>query len=222
MFSPPNCDPQFMSLLRSQRLETLSDERTTVYGLWPDFRLAFVNSGWRKFSSENGGDPQIPSQWQIGRSVMEAIRQPLQEFFHEQFARCLAENRPWDHLYECSTPDLYRLFHMRVVPLGKSEGLLAVHSPRYEQNLKTVVIEDHYRQLNGLVIQCSYCRRVRPKEKENEWHWVSDWGRRSPPQTSHGCCHLCRAIYLTPGEDGSEILIESIKTTGQHEVQTQG
>lgn len=94
---------------------------------------------------------------------------------------------------------------------------------RYEQSLKTVVTEDHYRQSNGFVIQCSYCRRVRPKEKENEneWHWVSDWGRRSPHQTSHGCCHLCRAIYLTPGVDGSEILIESIKTTAQHEVQTQ-
>jgi len=48
---------------------------------------------------------------------MDAIPLVLQPFFRQHFAAVLQEDRPWEHLYECSSPEQLRLFHMLVFSL---------------------------------------------------------------------------------------------------------
>ena len=128
----PFCDPLFLPLLSDFDLDQLESENDTIYGLWPDLTLAYASPAWTRFAAENDGEPAISTEWGQGRCILDAIAEPLWRFFVENFARSLQESRPWGHLYECSSADLYREFHMKVFPLGRAEGMLVVHSLRLE------------------------------------------------------------------------------------------
>lgn len=136
---PCRYDPEFLPLLEifsSFTIEALgrsglNSTANTVFGLWPDLRLAYTNPGWARFAALNDGEPDISCRWAIGSNIAAAISEPLRPFFVENYARCLWEMRPWEFDYDCSSPDMFRLYRMTVYPLN-GDGLLAVNSPRVE------------------------------------------------------------------------------------------
>jgi CheY-like chemotaxis protein len=67
------CDGAFAELLTSSHLHLLEDHPHTVYGVWSDLTLAYVNPAWFAFARRNGADQSIPGGWSIGRST---IRMP--------------------------------------------------------------------------------------------------------------------------------------------------
>lgn len=145
-------------------MEVIHTSENTVYGVRPDLTLAYVNLGWTRFAALNGGEPHISSEWNLGRCIEDAIAPVLRPFFSDNFSKCLRERRPWEHFYECSSAELYRKFCMKTFPLGKSEGLLIVHSLVREipqTGLAHEPLEENYRHPTGLIIQCCHCRRVR-------------------------------------------------------------
>lgn len=197
------CDPNFLSLLVG--FESLEGEHETVFGLWPDLRLAYVNPAWFRFARENEGEPAISRDWTLGRCILDAVAEPLRPFFVGNYSRCLEINRPWEHVYECSSDEKYREFHMTVFPLERAQGLLVVNSLRIEttphREAKAAVQRD-YRSDDGLILQCCHCRRVRRRTDPGGWDWVPEWVRQCPPKTSHGICEPCFAYYYSdPGED---------------------
>lgn len=201
-------DPEFLPLLKlfsSFTVEALgrsglNSTTNTVFGLWPDLRLAYTNPGWARFAAQNDGEPEISRRWRIGCNVAAAISEPLRPFFVEQFARCLWEMRPWEFDFDCSSPEMFRLHRMTVYPLNR-EGLLAVSSPRMESpHTRTPhpPIEDVYRNEDGLILLCAHCLRVRRPDLHNAWEWVPAWARRPPESTSHGLCEACFSYYYAP------------------------
>jgi hypothetical protein len=66
-------------------------------------------------------------------------------------------------------------------------------------------LEARYLTGEGLIQQCSNCRRVRAVEGE-VWDWVPAWVERPDPRISHGLCDVCVGFYwrvrgsLGPGE----------------------
>ena len=197
-------DTHFERLLGRFRMEVIHFSENTIYGVRPDLTLAYVNLGWQHFASQNGGEPNISSEWNLGCCIENAIAPILRPFFLDNFAKCLRENRPWEHLYDCSSAELYRKFCMKTFPLGHNEGLLIVHSLVREipqTGLTSEPLEENYRNEEGLVIQCCHCRRVRRNDTSNLWDWIPEWVTSPLPYTSHGLCDPCSGFYYPPQDD---------------------
>lgn len=211
----PAIDPRYLALLGDFKFESLQNDGGTIYGLWSDITLAYVNLEWTRFSKRNGGDPQIHSEWTLGRCVLDAISEPLRPFFAENYRRCLQEGRPWEHVYECSSADFFRQFHMTTFPLGKAEGLLVVNSLRRETvytGVSCQPLDELYRNEHDIITQCSHCRRVRRNGDASVWDWVPDWVTNQPPKTSHGLCEPCIGFYYAPQRTSGEGFAESFST----------
>jgi hypothetical protein len=190
----------FETLLRDYNLAVLEKHHGTIYGLWSNLRLAYVNPAWYRFAAENGGEPAISTRWKLGTLILDALPQFLRAYYETAYRKCLDAEEPWEHQYECSSKDLYRHFHQIVYPLENS-GLLVVnslivehsHDPaeRHPQNPE----ESAYRDIHGLIHQCAHCRRVQNLLTKEQWDWVPEWVERVPSVTSHTFCPTCFGYY---------------------------
>jgi len=189
-------DPAFQPLLSNHNLPALRTYAGAVYGIWADFRLAYINPGWFKFASENGGEPVVTSSWTLGRSILDAIPERLRKFYRNQYAAVLRSGTIWTHRYECSSDAVYRVFRQVVCPLGK-DGLLISNSvivsrphdpgerPPSDPDERT------YRNGVGVISQCGVCRRVRNQQEPERWDWVPAWVRRVPEDVNSSICPVC-------------------------------
>lgn len=206
---------QFEQLLYDFDIAAISRSDDTIYGLWPDLTLGYMNQGWTRFAVCNNGEPAITENWSLGRCILDAIALPLRPFFEENYAKCLAENRPWEHCYECSSAESYRSFHMMCFPIGNGDGLLVVNSLRREsEHTRTPfpVVDSVYRDEHGIVTQCCHCRRVRRRGLKQTWDWVPDWVAKCPTNTSHGLCEPCFGFHYSPQRSMDAGFMESFQT----------
>jgi hypothetical protein len=205
-----HCDPDFRPLLAAFDVAGLEEHEGTIYGLWPDGRLAYLNPSWFRFAEENGGT-EIPRRWALGANVYDAIPADLTAFYRTLLRE--AEHRPAParvapHEYECSSPGEYRRFSMQVLALGSGKGLLVVNSPVLTARPEAVGREplpplvEIYADEKGLIRQCSHCRRVARRD-DNAWDWVPEWVAASPRDTSHSLCSIC-LDYHYPAPAGVE------------------
>ncbi|HVZ72972.1 MAG TPA: hypothetical protein VHJ20_11400 [Polyangia bacterium] len=181
--------------------------RDVVYGLWPDFRLAYTNVAWKTFAVENDGRSMI-DDWPLGRFVPDAFG-PLKDFYVDAFRRALATNVAWEHTYACPSPALNRWYVMRVLPID-GEGLVVCHALVAQVARADAGPNDDgdgpYKTSTGLVIQCSHCRRLRAiaSDEPDRWDFVPRRLERTSRRTSHALCPICVAYhyykYLTPDE----------------------
>ncbi|MCE9607805.1 MAG: hypothetical protein K8U03_23205 [Planctomycetia bacterium] len=198
----------FLELLTAFKLPALQESQDIVYGLWPDLSLAFTNAAWTKFAANNGGEPIVSEQWRLGRNILDAIPQPLKAFYESHYRNCLSLERPWEHIYECSTPDALRMFHMTALPVGRNEGILVINSLRIETPMDREAaepLETTYRNRHGMLIQCAHCRRFRRAAVATTWDWVRDWVRSPRENVSHGICEPCLGFYYRSYIDGRYI-----------------
>ncbi len=185
-------------------LEALEKSSAIVFGLWPDYRLAYFSPAWVKFAEENGGQPQIAGQWGLGSNYFDAIPEPLQLFYRRLLndtPDAGATMHPPTHLYECSSPALFRKFSMQVYSLRDRAGYIVVNSLVVEAPHDPVSRAPHeadyseYLDDRGLIVQCSHCRLTRHARSPERWDWVPEWVECSPANTSHGLCEMCFNYY---------------------------
>lgn len=199
---------RFIDLLSAFKVPALQESQDVVYGLWPDLSLAFTNAAWMQFAANNGGEPAKSEQWRLGRNILDAIPQPLKSFYESRYRNCLSLERPWEHVYECSSADAFRMFHMTALPLGRSEAILVINSLRIESSMDREAaepLEATYRNRHGLMVQCAHCRRFRRAISETTWDWVREWVRSSQENVSHGICEPCLGFYYRSYIDGNSI-----------------
>ena len=199
------CAPGFDRVLRGFSLADVEQHAGTVFGLWPDFHLAYFNPAWFQFSRFNQGEPRISAEWNLGRSVFDAIPEVLQDFYRTLFSRALGNPkpgaRPPAHSYECSSGSVFRRFALNTYRLGDGEGLLVVNSLLVERPHGPadgrVAGDDKrtYVQADGSVRQCSHCRRIEHASQPNRWDWIPEWVDRFPRETSHTLCSFCLDYY---------------------------
>lgn len=193
--------PHFEKLLHSHSIASLRQHTGAIYGIWSDFRLAYLNPGWFRFALENGGEPQITFKWKLGVSILDAVSFPLRAFYEHSYRHCLRSQQIWNHEYECSSDSVYRWLHQIVYPLGQAEGLLIVNSVKIErphdpqerpvQPAEDVIYRDQY----GLAHQCAHCRRVRNLLERERWDWIPEWVKQVPQATTHTLCFACYGHY---------------------------
>jgi hypothetical protein len=199
------CSPGFERLLHAFRRDETDAAASIIFGIWSDFRLAYFNVSWQRFAQANGAPPQLSSAGCLGTSVLDVCGSALRPFYRDWYTACLAAGGeglfPYQHEYECSSADLYRRFAMTLYPLGQREGLLVVNSLIAEsahdecQRPSHDADRSNYSGADGLIHQCSHCRKVRHPREKNRWDWVPNWVRSSPIETSHGICPNCFDFY---------------------------
>jgi len=48
---------EFLPLLQVYDLNSFDRKTNAAVGIWPTYRLAYLNTGWPTFALANGGDP---------------------------------------------------------------------------------------------------------------------------------------------------------------------
>ncbi|MDR9435354.1 MAG: hypothetical protein RI563_00650, partial [Thiohalophilus sp.] len=88
-----HCDPGFRQLLAQHfSIALLEQHPGTVYGLWPDLTLAYMNPAWFRFARYNQGEPVISTDWRRGRRITDALPEVLHPFYVELYLRGLENN----------------------------------------------------------------------------------------------------------------------------------
>jgi hypothetical protein len=197
MFTDSNLDSLLIAAgLSYAHLETAP---AVIYILRPDLRIVYCNRAWDKFAYENNGKGLNRSEV-LGTVISDAIPGPLKKFYAQAFVEVRETGNIWEHDFECSSPELFRLFHMRVLPL--SEGhILVENSLRLEEfhRRNSPAPGDHVAYVNehGLLTMCCHCRRTRrigSGEKET-WDWIPRFLIEQPGRVSHGLCRTCMAYF---------------------------
>lgn len=182
------------------RLESLEADQSIIYMLSPDLRIIYCNKAWDEFASLNGG-VNLDRETILGTLILDVIAGPLRPFFASGFAQAQTRLQPWEHDYECSSPDSFRLFHMRVLPLASSyllvENSLQVERPHGPERPAMPAYPASYLNEHGMLIMCSHCRRTRRigAGAVSIWDWVPDFLIDPPGRVSHGLCPNCRAYF---------------------------
>ncbi len=195
-------NPEFERLLRHHRIDDLRAHAGSVYGVWPDFRLAYFNPAWFRFAKDNAGEPAISARWGLGASILDAIPPGVREFYETSYRECLRTGNIWTYEYECSSDSIFRLLAQVVYPLGRAEGFLIANSVRVEKNHDSKERmakppDDHvYRDQDGFIHQCACCRRVKNLDEPERWDWVPAWVAQIPVAASHTFCPPCFGHYF--------------------------
>ena len=199
--------PEFESIIGSSRLESLNDHPSTVYGLNSKFEISYLNPAWFKFAELNGGEVFIGEDWSLGRNIFDCIPDILQEYYRNLFKSALKDVSPEgisiQSKYECSSPTIYRCFSMHLYSVGW-DSLLVVHSLVIEEphtsssyQGRIFLDEKEYIDDNGLVHQCTNCRRIKNLKHVGRWDWLPKWIEKPHPNTSHGICFPCMKHYYS-------------------------
>jgi hypothetical protein len=186
-------------------------ERAVVYILSADLRIVYCNIAWDIFAAENGG-ARLDRSHILGTLFLEAVPEPLYRFYAHSFAELQKSGSGvWEHDFECSSPKLYRLFHMRVLRLSNSY-LLIENSLRLEEPHRRTPPPDEafltYVNEYGILTMCCHCRRTRRigHGKNADWDWIPTNLLRRTERISHGLCKTCKAyFYPEVQSDGSAI-----------------
>lgn len=199
------CDNGFDKLLKHFDWEYLETYKGSIMGLWPDMSLAFLNPSWFDFAQANAGEPAISARWNLGTCVLDAVSESLRAFCQQLFQDCLTGTKEKgslpQHVYECSSAEVYRCFAMHLYPLD-GEGALIMHAPIVEYSHPMgkcpsfEAVRELYLDNNQVIHQCSYCRRVKNESETNRWDWVPDWVNNSPPEVCHITCGACMDHYF--------------------------
>lgn len=191
----------------------LDAEAATVYAVDQALRICFTNRAWTTFARENGADWAEDSSAVLGTHVMTPIPAILQPFYSGIFEAVLRRGEVVEHDYECSSPAKLRQFRMRILPRAVG-GAVVVHSRLIEVDhgrIPTSPTDSLFRDANGMIVQCSHCRRVRRVDDPAVWDWVPAYVQSPPEALSHGLCRVC-AKYYYPDSDDLEMTGGEVRT----------
>ncbi len=169
------------------------------YVLNSGYRIVYCNAAWDRFATENDA-PELTHGAILGTDFRRALGDGLRPFYLHAIDQVARTGSAWEWVYECSSPDLFRKFQMRVQPL-QGEGWLVTNARLVERPHADIVRYglDAYANEHGLITICSHCRRSRRIDRPTEWDFVPAHLDRTLTNISHGLCPLCLE-YFYPKE----------------------
>jgi hypothetical protein len=187
--------------------EALDREPGVVMLLDGEGTVVFVNQAWSEVATKEAVlDSCPPTEKVLGRRFLDFVAGTLNAHLAAAFERAKqagAFRSVWVYS-ECNTPSLYRTLATRISALfsagEKSPTGYLVHNQavpvgtlrsRYELFQKPA---DVWRDVHGIILQCSCCRRVKHPETA-EWQMNPELVKQSDPLTSHGLCELCMDVF---------------------------
>jgi len=188
-------DGDSLSILK-RRLE---HDSAVIYMLDRSLCITYCNWAWDYFAESNQAESER-REFQMGRSVLEVIPGVLRPFFEERYRTVMESGKPFEHDYECSSAELYRVFRMRAYPLPKEDGLVVVNSlvierPHDPERKVLAPRDGQWSRPDGTVEMCCHCRRTRRISQPDVWDWVPLHIAEPPERISHGMCNVCLNLY---------------------------
>jgi len=160
MFTDSNLESVLVSAGLS--LSVLEKDPAIIYILGPDLRIVYCNCAWEKFADENHGEG-LSRLEVLGTAFLSSIAEPLRDFYVNAFAETHRTGR-WEHDFECSSPDIFRLFHMRVLRLPALhllvENSLRIEQPHQRESTAQSELTSYVNKY-GILTMCCHCRRTR-------------------------------------------------------------
>jgi PAS domain-containing protein len=179
----------------------LERSKAVICVLDPELRLTYCNPAWDEFARQNHGH-EVLATGVVGSLLLAVVAEPLRAFYQGIFARAQATGKVQEFDYECSSAEVFRTFHMQVLPLKEERGFLVMHSLRVEKPLDfrpaQAPDDARYTGPGGLIVMCCHCRRTRRARDPQTWDWVPAYLQRTA-RVSHGLCGVCFA-YFYPSE----------------------
>ena len=117
-------------------IQDLQADRSVICILDADFRIVFCNWSWDRFAFQNGG-LALSHLFVVGTSVLDGNAEILTTLLQSAYASARKTGQDWEHDFECSSPENFRLFHMRVLPIG-GPYLCVENSLRWSARMKLI------------------------------------------------------------------------------------
>lgn len=164
-----------------------------------DLRISDCNPCWDRFADDNGGVGISLAEIR-GRNIFEFIPMALWDFYKQRYADVRQSAQWLGFDYECSTPDILRLFHMSMKWVAGC-GIIVVNS-RLSQR-RGVVPDSHvnvdlrlYRDDGGVTTMCAHCRKAQRRDRPDNWDWVPQFIRDYAARAiEHALCPPCRSYF---------------------------
>jgi CheY-like chemotaxis protein len=175
-------------------MNVLNDSASARVALDTEATILWLNRAWRTFPL-NTRVREGTLALGIGSSYFDAVYMPVRGNYEEIFFRVLATGKPFEHSFERSSADMFRMYHVRISSIG-GRGLLLEHRILGEHRHERVAAApaDAMLRTAPVVLMCCYCRRV-ARSATGSWEWLPDWVRSPPGQVSDGICTSCRRRY---------------------------
>jgi hypothetical protein len=190
--------PEFRELVG-----TLKAATAVSYVLDSNLRFVYCSPAWDKFAQENGA-PELAGDAVIGSQLFPVIPDVLRRFYTRMFDEVQRSGLVWQHVYECSSPQRFRKFRMRVHLLNSSwlmvsNALLVEEAHRREASAHDAA----YRNDGGLIIMCAHCRCSQRTDEPGHWDFVPAYLEVQSLSlgVSHGICPVCRAYFYPRHKD---------------------
>jgi hypothetical protein len=140
----------------------MEGDDATICALDDGLRITYVNSAWREFARANGAPPNVATG-AVGLALLAACPPDIRPFYEELFRRARAASAPVEHSYECSSPATFRRCRMRIFRCD-TDAFVVAHSLSQampHHRAESPATEQTYRNDDGIISQCTNCRRVR-------------------------------------------------------------
>lgn len=194
-------EESFKSKLAGIDFDTIESSPHSIFALSPDLKLIYFNQAWFDFAEENNGEPGISTRFSLDTPFEAGVSGLLKDFYIESYKDVIREMKVWKHEYECSSPGNYRLYHLNAYPLKNKQGIIVVNSLQIDRvidetfrPISTLSIHN-YEDPNGLITQCSNCRKTKRKNPSEIWDWVPVLVEEFRRNISHSICPICYDYY---------------------------
>jgi hypothetical protein len=196
-------EDSFKSKLAGIDFETIENSPHSIFALSSDLKLIYFNQAWMDFAKQNNGEPGISSRFALHSSFESGVSGLLKDFYIESFKKAIRELKVWEHEYECSSSGNYRLYHLVAYPLKNGEGIIVVNSLQVDRiidesfrEISTLSI-DEYKEPDGMITQCSNCRRTKRINPSDTWDWVPTLVEESWNNINYSICPICYDYYFS-------------------------
>ena len=180
-----------------------ADENPHVsYMLDADLRFTYCNPAWDWFAAENGA-PELTGTSMVGTDLRLVMVEALRPFYTRAFEQARQSGKVWEYVYECSSPNVFREFQMRIHPLTPSGWYLVTNPIVIERPHPKTVTKGlaRYLRRDGVITMCSHCRCSRQTESPEQWDFVPAYLEPHLTNVSHGLCPICLE-YFYPKPEG--------------------
>jgi hypothetical protein len=170
------------------------------FALTESLEISYCNKAWDRFALENGGGPDVLALRVLHKPFLQFVPGDLAAHFTDLFRTARTLGRLQSQDYECSSPELFRVYRMQIYPLQSGCGFVVVNSLRVVHPHTRVPCEPDeakYRDKDGLIHMCANCRRTRRSEEPAAWDWVAAYVRVPRTDVTHGVCPFCREYYYS-------------------------
>ena len=191
---------------RNDLFADLEHDSAVVFSLDRSLLVVYCNAAWDAFARENGGAGwERPSPY--GRSLLDVIPDRLKGLHRTAYLSVFLSGTSWTHHYECSSPEVYRLFRMTV---NRSPGgdFLTVANSLVTANLhsasrQSARASNAHRGAGDSVRMCCVCRRT-SRVADQVWDWVPEYVKVPPKLLVHGLCESCMDAAPPPNIPAAE------------------